>query len=83
MTTPVLFHACQDTLGHQSQAMCARPDSQEGEEELSQRLASERVCQHTVLGESKSEGDLAPLGSQDEREGGQDKGQHLAIEEVY
>lgn len=55
----------------------------EGEEELSQVLASERVCQHTVLAESKSGGGLVPLGSQDEREGGQDKGQHLAIEEEY
>lgn len=63
--------------------MCGRPDSQEGEEELSQMLASEGVCQHTVLGESKSGGDLVPLGSQDEREGGQDKEQHLAIKEEY
>lgn len=67
MTVPVLFRACQGTLGHQSQAMCGRPDSQEGEEELSQMLASERVCQHTVLGESKSGDGLVPLGSQGSR----------------
>lgn len=63
--------------------MFGRPDSQEGEEELSQGLASERVCRHTALVDSKSGSVLVPLGSQDEREGGQDKGQHLAIEEEY